>query len=89
MTEKQNEFIALEPSYMAEQIYKGVAVKDQFICNPYLIYAYSSVLKAMPPTVFVTITEWLAGINKNNKYISPVFWNTLNYLIYEGELLLQ
>ena len=86
---KTKRVIALEPSYMAEQIYKGVAVKDQFICNPYLIYAYSSVLKAMPSTVFVTITEWLAGINKNNKYISPVFWNTLNYLIYEGELLLQ
>ena len=59
MTEGKKTIMALEPSFVAERIYEGVSRRDQFICDPYPIYAFTGVMKALPATVFVTINELL------------------------------
>lgn len=59
MTEGKKTIMALEASVMAERIYEGVSMKDEFICDPYPIYTFTGVLKALPASVFVTLNELL------------------------------
>ena len=59
MTEGKKTIMALEPSFMAERIYEGVSRMDQFICDPYPIYTFTGMMKALPATVFVTVNELL------------------------------
>lgn len=60
MTEGKKTFMLLEPSYMADRIYEGVARKEQFICDPYPLYFLTCIVRAIPAPIFASVAEWLS-----------------------------
>ena len=67
MTEGKKTIMALDPSYMADCIYEGVARRDQFISDPYTIHAIISIVKSVPASVFATVMSLLKSKKKTVK----------------------
>ena len=72
MTEGKKTIMALKPEVVAERIHEGVANKEELICDPYPIYAFTTLLRSVPTPVFTTVMKLINGISKKEKRDSIV-----------------